>query len=144
MGASEDVDWLRRSLSQIGGDALNRFESGIYGHKDLLAHLIAYSLNLNGPVYSLYTSCSTSLSATHIACRSLLFGECDLALAGGITIDLPQKSGYFCQQGMIHSTDGHCRPLTVRLLAPCLAMARVWLCFGVWKMLWQRAIASMR
>lgn len=50
------------------------------------------------------------LSATHIACRSLLFGECDLALAGGITIDLPQKSGYFCQQGMIHSTDGHCRP----------------------------------
>ena len=110
VGASEDVDWLRRSLSQIGGDALNRFESGIYGHKDLLAHLIAYSLNLNGPVYSLYTSCSTSLSATHIACRSLLFGECDLALAGGITIDLPQKSGYFCQQGMIHSTDGHCRP----------------------------------
>ncbi|MDH8666039.1 beta-ketoacyl synthase N-terminal-like domain-containing protein, partial [Klebsiella pneumoniae] len=72
VGASEDVDWLRRSLSQIGGDALNRFESGIYGHKDLLAHLIAYSLNLNGPVYSLYTSCSTSLSATHIACRSLL------------------------------------------------------------------------
>lgn len=61
-------------------------------------------------MYSLYTSCSTSLSATHIACRSLLFGECDLALAGGITIDLPQKSGYFCQQGMIHSTDGHCRP----------------------------------
>ena len=48
------MDWLRRSLSQIGGDALNRFESGIYGHKDLLAHLIAYSLNLNGPVYSLH------------------------------------------------------------------------------------------
>ncbi|HGM7842569.1 TPA: beta-ketoacyl synthase N-terminal-like domain-containing protein [Serratia marcescens] len=110
LGASEDVEWLRRSMSQIEGDALTRFSSGIYGHKDLIAHFIAYSLNLSGPVYSLYTSCSTSLSATHVACRSLLFGECDLALAGGITIDLPQKSGYYCQQGMIHATDGHCRP----------------------------------
>lgn len=109
-GASEDIEWLRRSMSKIDGDALTRFSSGIYGYKDLGAHFIAHSLNLTGPVYSVYTSCSTSLSTTHMACRSLLFGECDLALSGGITIDLPQKSGYFCQQGMIHSTDGHCRP----------------------------------
>ena len=62
-----------------------------------------------------------------------------------IAIDLPQKSGYFCQQGMIHSTDSHCRPFDSQASwHPCLAMARVWLCFGVWKMLWQRAIASMR
>ncbi|OCG21776.1 type I polyketide synthase [Gilliamella sp. App4-10] len=110
LGVSEDIEWLRRSITKIDGDALTRFSSGIYGHKDLSAFFIAHSMNFTGPVYSVYSSCSTSLSATHMACRSLLFGECDLALAGGITIDLPQKSGYFCQQGMIHSTDGHCRP----------------------------------
>lgn len=110
LGVSEDMEWLRRSMTKIEGDALTRFSSGIHGHKDLSAVFIAHSLNFTGPVYSVYSSCSTSLSATHMACRSLLFGECDLALAGGITIDLPQKSGYFCQQGMIHSTDGHCRP----------------------------------
>ena len=110
LGVSEDIEWLRRSMTKIDGDALTRFSSGVYGHKDLSALFIAHSLNLTGPVFSLYSSCSTSLSAAHMACRSLLFGECDLALAGGVTIDLPQKSGYFCQQGMIHSTDGHCRP----------------------------------
>jgi acyl transferase domain-containing protein/acyl carrier protein len=71
--------------------------------------LIAYRLNLKGPAVSLQTACSTSLTAIHTACRSLITGECDMAVAGGVTIDVPQKTGYIYQDGMIVSPDGHCR-----------------------------------
>ena len=46
----------------------------------------------------------------HLACQSLLNGECDMALAGASGIDIPQEHGHFYQEGMIFSPDGHCRP----------------------------------
>ena len=55
------------------------------------------------------TACSTSLVAIHLACQSLLAGECDMALAGGVTIELPHRQGYLYQEGEILSPDGHCR-----------------------------------
>ncbi|WP_258556224.1 condensation domain-containing protein, partial [Fischerella thermalis] len=55
------------------------------------------------------TACSTSLVAVHLACRGLLSGECDIALAGGVAIDVPQKEGYLYQEGGIVSPDGRCR-----------------------------------
>ena len=80
--------------------------------KDYLATHVSYKLNLRGPSVSVQTACSTSLVAVHMACQSLLNGECDMALAGGVTVRVPHKSGYFYQDGAIFSPDGHCRPLT--------------------------------
>ena len=78
--------------------------------KDYLATHVSYKLNLTGPSLTVQTACSTSLVAVHLACQSLLNGECDMALAGGVTVRVPQKAGYFYQDGGILSPDGHCRP----------------------------------
>ena len=77
--------------------------------KDFLATQVSYKLKLTGPSISVQTACSTSLVAVHLAHQSLLNGECDLAIAGGVSIRVPQKSGYLYQEGMILSPDGHCR-----------------------------------
>ncbi|HST23140.1 MAG TPA: polyketide synthase, partial [Blastocatellia bacterium] len=81
----------------------------IASDKDFLATRVSYKLNLTGPSITIQTACSTSLVAVHLACQSLLNGECDMALAGGVSIRIPQKSGYLYQGGGIVSPDGHCR-----------------------------------
>jgi len=78
--------------------------------KDYLATLVAYKLGLRGPALSVQTACSTSLVAVHLACQSLLGHECDLALAGGVTVRLPAGVGYVYEKGGVQSPDGHCRP----------------------------------
>jgi acyl transferase domain-containing protein len=77
--------------------------------KDYLATRTSYKLNLRGPSITVQTACSTSLVAVHLACQSLLQGECDMALAGGVTVRVPQKTGYRAQEGGVLSPDGHCR-----------------------------------
>lgn len=77
--------------------------------KDFLVTRASYLLDLRGPAVNVQTACSTSLVATHIAVQSLLSGECDLALAGGVTIEIPHGRGYQYQPGEILSPDGHCR-----------------------------------
>lgn len=77
--------------------------------KDYLSMRISYALHLIGPSYTLYTACSTSLVAVHMACQAILNGECDMALAGGVTILLPNKSGYIYKEGMVQSPDGRCK-----------------------------------
>ena len=77
--------------------------------KDYLATRTAYELDLRGPAVGIQTACSTSLVAVHIACQSLLDGECDLALAGGVTVQVPQVTGYLHQPGGILSPDGRVR-----------------------------------
>ena len=62
--------------------------------KDYLCTRVSYKLNLRGPSLSVQTACSTSLVSVHLACQSLLNGECDMALAGGITVRVPQGVGY--------------------------------------------------
>ncbi|MBC1235671.1 acyltransferase domain-containing protein [Nostoc sp. 2RC] len=78
-------------------------------NKDFLTTHVSYKLNLTGPSIGVQTYCSTSLVALHLACKSLLDEECDIALAGGVTIIVPQKSGYYYEQDGILSPDGHCR-----------------------------------
>ncbi|MCF4968127.1 beta-ketoacyl synthase N-terminal-like domain-containing protein [Nostoc sp. CMAA1605] len=93
-------------------DALNSVESFqmfVGNDKDHLPTQISYKLNLKGPSVNVQTACSTSLVAVHFACQSLLNGESDMALAGGVSVHLPQKSGYYYEQGGILSNDGHCR-----------------------------------
>ncbi|WP_016953772.1 type I polyketide synthase [Anabaena sp. PCC 7108] len=77
--------------------------------RDYLPTRVSYKLNLTGPSINIQTACSTSLVAIHMACQSLFNGECDMALAGGVSISVPQKTGYFYQEDMILSPDGHCR-----------------------------------
>ena len=82
--------------------------------KDFLSTRVSYCFNLKGPSVNVQTACSTSLVATHMACQSLLSGECDLALAGGVTIEVPHKRGYLFQEGEILSPTGHCHPFDHR------------------------------
>ncbi|NYE25978.1 type I polyketide synthase [Pigmentiphaga litoralis] len=76
---------------------------------DALATRVAYKLNLRGPAVTVQTACSTSLMAVHTACQALLGHECDMALAGGVSLNLLQNGGYRYQAGAIFSPDGHCR-----------------------------------
>ncbi len=77
--------------------------------KDFLCTRVSYKLNLSGPSVTVQTACSTSLVAVVMGCKSLLDYQCDMVLAGGVSISLPIKSGYLYQEGMIASPDGHCR-----------------------------------
>ncbi|MGF7008567.1 type I polyketide synthase [Aminobacter sp. BE322] len=77
--------------------------------KDFLATRASFAFDLRGPSVNIQTACSTSLVAVHSACQSLLAGECEMALAGGVTIDLPHRRGYMYQEGEILSPDGRCR-----------------------------------
>ncbi|NNL90000.1 MAG: type I polyketide synthase [Marinicaulis sp.] len=78
--------------------------------KDYLATRAAYKLGLRGPAMTLQTACSTSLVAVATACQSIESYQCDMALAGGVTLILPQKKGYFYKEGGMLSPDGRCRP----------------------------------
>jgi acyl transferase domain-containing protein/NAD(P)-dependent dehydrogenase (short-subunit alcohol dehydrogenase family)/acyl carrier protein len=77
--------------------------------KDFLATRASYLFNLRGPSVNVQTACSTSLVATHLAVQHLLTGECDIALAGGVTIEMPHGRGYHYEEGEVLSPDGHCR-----------------------------------
>ncbi|WP_216214816.1 type I polyketide synthase [Amycolatopsis aidingensis] len=77
---------------------------------DFLATRIAYPLDLRGPCLTVQTACSSSLVAVHLASQSVLSGESELAVAGGVNIELPHRVGYYHQEGSIWSTDGYCRP----------------------------------
>src|SRR5262249_13499682 len=81
----------------------------IGNEKDYLPARVSYKLNLKGPSISVNTACSTSLVAVHLACQSLLHGECDIALAGGVSIAVSQKQGYQAAEGGVHSASGHCK-----------------------------------
>lgn len=85
------------------------FPTLIGNDKDYLATHVSYKLNLHGPSMSIQTACSTSLVAIHTACQSLLNGECDIAIAGGVAVSVPQQVGYFYQEGAYFSPDGSCR-----------------------------------
>ncbi|GAB4152079.1 MAG: hypothetical protein Fur0021_16530 [Candidatus Promineifilaceae bacterium] len=89
---------------------LQNYQALIGNDKDFLATRAAYELNLTGPCLTVQTACSTSLVAVHLAVQSLHNDECDLALAGGVSVNLLQEYGYLYHEGAIFSPDGHCRP----------------------------------
>ncbi|HWI61390.1 MAG TPA: polyketide synthase, partial [Symbiobacteriaceae bacterium] len=106
--------YLLRHLAPRPEFQADPFQVMLANDKDALATRVAYKLNLRGPALTVQTACSTSLVAVHLACQSLLSGECDMALAGGVSVMLPQKHGYLYQEGMIFSPDGHCRAFDAR------------------------------
>ena len=120
--AGYDAGRYEGAIGVFGGAGLSQYlfryhgdlrklglQAVIANDKDFLATRVSYKLNLRGPSLVVQTACSTSLVAVHLACQSLLAGECDMALAGGVSIKLLDKSGYRFQDGGIMSPDGHCR-----------------------------------
>jgi len=96
-------------MAAIGG-----FQATISNDKDFLPTRVSYKLNLKGPSLNVQTACSTSLVAVHVACQHLLHGECDLALAGGVTLYVPVKAGTLYHEGGVLSPDGTCRAFDER------------------------------
>lgn len=101
-------NYLSFDLSRDRIGSVTCFQTLIGNDKDFLTTRVSYKLNLKGPSVTVQTACSTSLVATNLACQSLLNYQCDMALAGGVSIRVPQKAGYLYQEGGILSPDGHC------------------------------------
>lgn len=107
-GSFTNYYWLAHILPRMV-NPFEQFTIGNLNDPNTLSTRISYKLNLKGPSFTVQTSCSTSLVAIHLACQALINGECNIALAGGVAISLPKKTGYLYQEGMLHSKDGHCR-----------------------------------
>jgi len=122
--AGYDAESYSGSVGVYGGAGMNGYLFNLYGNariresvspyelflasdKDFLTTRVSYKLNLQGPSLDIQTACSSSLVAVHTACQSLLSGECDIALAGGVAVS--KQQGYRYQEGGIYSPDGHCR-----------------------------------
>lgn len=108
-GAGDDLNWKIYSTLKNSNEKVDDFTLHLINNKDYLASLISYKLDLKGPSLVVNTACSTSLVAVSLACRALLLGETKIALAGGVTVVTKIQDGYFYKEGMIYSTDGHCR-----------------------------------
>ncbi len=89
--------------------SLDTFQIAVGNDLACLATRVSFKLNLRGPSYGVHTACSTSLVAIHLACQSLLIDECQIALAGGVAVTVPYKTGYLYQPGGVASPDGRCR-----------------------------------
>jgi acyl transferase domain-containing protein len=114
VGIYAGVAWNTYLLSNLTTrpelfDGGGGFQVFITNDKDFMPTRASYKLDLKGPSMIVQTSCSTSLVAVHLACLSLANFECDLALAGGVTVRVPQVAGYPYQEGSLASPDGRCR-----------------------------------
>jgi len=94
--------------------SVDTLQASLGNDKDPLTSRVSYKLDLTGPCVTIQSASSTSLVAVHVACTSLLSGECDMALAGGVSIHVPEVSGYMYQQGGTTASDGHCRAFDAR------------------------------
>lgn len=107
--AGSSLDW--EIITRLSGkrERLGDYASWLLDSRDFLATRVSYKMNLTGPSILLNTTCSSSLVAIDAACRSLLTGQCEIALAGGVSVSPAPKEGYIYEEGMILSPDGHCR-----------------------------------
>ena len=108
-GGSPNTNWVSHSYLANQDTSINNFAAFHLRDVTFLCSRVSYLLNLQGPSIYLNTACSTSLVAVQRACMSLLLRECKMALAGGITITNFSSRGYYWEEGMIFSRDGHCR-----------------------------------
>ncbi|WP_133884458.1 non-ribosomal peptide synthetase/type I polyketide synthase [Glycomyces sp. NRRL B-16210] len=108
-GGNDDFAWYQKALLEASGfgDAYQNFTLAT---NHFLSTRLSYLFDLKGPSMSSLSGCSTSLLTVHQAVQSLRAGECDMAVAGGATLELPNEGGYRYVDGMMLSPDGHCRP----------------------------------
>ena len=109
-GTGSNIPYFYENI--LNGDldsGINIWEANALNLKDALATKVAYLLGLSGPAYSINTACSTGLVSIANACDNLILGKCNIALAGGVSLALPEQTGYLYENGMILSPDGKCR-----------------------------------
>ncbi|HEX7182532.1 MAG TPA: amino acid adenylation domain-containing protein [Thermoanaerobaculia bacterium] len=94
--------------------SVGRHQISIANNRDYLPTRVSYKLNLRGPSVNVQSACSTSLVAVHLACLSLLHGACDMAMAGGVSVQAREVSPYRYEEGGIASPDGHTRAFDAR------------------------------
>ncbi|MGW4844377.1 amino acid adenylation domain-containing protein [Nocardia brasiliensis] len=109
-GAGLPYDWLRANDWHAQADPAALQRAGLGNPLQFLSAHTAYKLGLRGPVLTVNTACSTSLVAVHLACASLIAGQCAMALAGGVSLRPNGETGYVYQEGGILAPDGRCRP----------------------------------
>jgi acyl transferase domain-containing protein len=109
-GALDNLEWIRSLGDQPEGD----MDLFLLNYRDYISTRISFKLNLTGPSFTVLSACSTSLVAIHLACQALRQNECEAALAGGASIAFPEKNGYLFQEGLLLSSDGHCRTFDAR------------------------------
>ena len=119
IGVYVGANWNRYRATNVAAHSelvakFGELNAAIANEHDFLATRISYKLDLKGPSSTVSTACSTSLVAITQAVRALVSGDCDLALAGGVSISTPLKSGYLHQSGGMLSSDGHCRPFDAK------------------------------
>jgi len=108
--SAEASDYLRDHVWPSVRNPGAAFEAVLGNDKDYIATQVSYRLDLHGPSLTVQSACSSSLAAVHVAAQNLLTYQCDMAIAGGVCIRLPSRSGYFYVDGAPFSRDGHCRP----------------------------------
>ncbi|MEW5928253.1 MAG: amino acid adenylation domain-containing protein, partial [Gemmatimonadota bacterium] len=129
--AGYDPEAYAGRIGVFSGADLNRYQLDVRAHRRLReaagglqivlgngSHFLplraSHRLNLTGPSLNVQTACSSSLVAVHLACQSLVTGDSDMVLAGGVSIFLPQTSGYLYREGGVFSPDGRCRAFDAR------------------------------
>ncbi|BAY81670.1 polyketide synthase type I [Calothrix parasitica NIES-267] len=129
--AGYDPEQYEGAIGVYGGSSLNSYIINLYSNSNLRANTdnvqavisnvmglmptrVSYKLNLTGPSCGVQTGCSTSLVSVHLACQSLLNDECNMALAGGVSVGASGKSGYLYQADGVLSPDGYCRSFDAR------------------------------
>ncbi|RCG26495.1 acyltransferase domain-containing protein [Sphaerisporangium album] len=109
-GGANISTYLLGMTDQLTADAdVSNYEVIMGNDKDALTTTVSYALDLRGPSMAVQTFCSTSLAAVHTAIRSLRAGECEMALAGGVSIRVPDRVGHRFAAGGQESPDGHVR-----------------------------------
>ena len=108
LSASQNLIWQAHSLSNPD-ERVNPFFHEQIASKNFASMLISYKLNLKGPSVYSDTACSSSLTSIHLACRSIWMRECNIAVAGGASINSREGVGYTYDPQAIFSSDGHCR-----------------------------------
>ncbi|MEO1561232.1 MAG: polyketide synthase, partial [Cyanobacteria bacterium J06632_19] len=129
--AGYDPQQYDGAIGVYGGSSLNSYIINLFSNSNLRTNTdnvqavvsnvmglmptrVSYKLNLTGPSCGVQTGCSTSLVSVHLACQSLLNGECNMALAGGVSVAADGKSGYLYQADGVLSPDGYCRSFDAR------------------------------
>ena len=124
-GMGNSTYYIENVLSRPDAiEQLGPFQAMLANEKDFLTTRVSHLLNLRGPSVNVYTACSTSLVAVVQAAQALLSYQCDMALAGGVCVAIPQRRGYLYQEGAIGSPDGRCRPFDGRRRASLMPLHR--------------------
>lgn len=111
-GASPNAAWLQRVMDANGSIA-DYYSVSSLTDAGYLSTRVAHKLDLTGPALTTNTTCSTALVNIHLACQALITGDCDIALAGGVSVSIDTK-GYLHQSEMVLSPDGSCRPFDAK------------------------------